>query len=547
MDESKKRPLEEGEGQLASKRAKVEPSETNAGEAEEAPAQMKSEEVSKDDDGNGAEGDQAPEISGDIATSSSGALPQGPDDAHMEDQERGYWYLGSWYPMTHEKPLPVGEGTGLVYDERMCDHVSLTDETHPESPMRIKSIYNMLVERKLAQRCIRVEAREATNDELRTVHSESYRQIVDAVKNLGEMPLKSLERMYDSIYLNKKSGEAARLSAGSTVEIVNQVVEGKLRNGVAVVRPPGHHAEQHASKGFCFFNNVAIAAKWAVEKLGVKRVLILDWDIHHGNGTQHMFEDDKRVLYYSVHRYDHGSFYPGSSDGGPRKVGNAPAEGYNMNVGWNGGGMGDGDYIGMFHQLLLPVAYEFAPQLVLISAGFDSARGDPLGGCDISPTGFAHMTHSLMALAQGKVVLVLEGGYNLSAISHSFAACTSVMLGDPPRMLGRLFPSKRATRAIRDTKRYHAPYWTCCSQGSGFELMRFPMPMNGGLDEEDDEEDEDYSEGGGKDEEEEEEDGEAAEGAEPKMETEAAPQAETEKREPDAADVDASKPENNAD
>mmetsp|Transcript_15075 Transcript_15075/g.28689 ORF Transcript_15075/g.28689 Transcript_15075/m.28689 type:complete len:412 (-) Transcript_15075:361-1596(-) len=408
--------------------------------------------------------------------------------------------------------------------------------------MRIKAIYSMLLERKLAQRCIRVDAREATNDELRSVHSESYRQVVAAVSHLKEHPLKALERMYDSIYLNSKSGMAARLSAGSTVEIVSRVVKGTLRNGVAVVRPPGHHAEQHASKGFCFFNNVAIAAKVAVEKLGVKRVFILDWDIHHGNGTQHMFEDDSRVLYYSVHRYDHGSFYPGSSDGGPRKVGNPPAEGYNMNVGWNGGGMGDGDYIGMFHQLLLPVAYEFAPQLVLISAGFDSARGDPLGGCDISPTGFAHMTHSLMALAQGKVVLVLEGGYNLSAISHSFAACTSVLLGDPPSMLGRMFPSKRANRAIRDTKRYHQRYWTCCNQATGYDQLRqfALLGANGGLEEEE-EEDKDYSEGvdggdGEEDDEDQDEDGEAEEGKEEQGENQAvasaAPAGEAEKVEP---------------
>ncbi|GAB5371869.1 hypothetical protein AAMO2058_001616900 [Amorphochlora amoebiformis] len=485
--ESKKRQIDNPDPQPPNKRVKTEENEHE----EDIPSVLEKEE-------GGDEKLHDEKVLGtDVATSSAGRDPEGTQLSSYAPPGagRGYYFMDEWRPVTHEEPLKVGTGTGLVYDERI--------------PMRIKSIYSMLLDKKLAHRCTRVEAREATVDELRTVHSESYRQVVSAIKNLGEMPLKTMERMYDSIYLNKKSGLAARISAGSTVEIVKRVVEGKLRNGVAVVRPPGHHAERHASKGFCFFNNVAIAAKVATDKLGVNRVLILDWDIHHGNGTQHMFEDDKKVLYFSVHRYDHGSFYPGSSDGGPRKVGNKPAEGYNMNVGWNGGGLGDGDYIGLFHQLLLPVAYEFSPQLILISAGFDSARGDPLGGCDISPNGFAHMTHALMGLAQGKVVMVLEGGYNLSAISQSFAACTAVLLGDPPKMLGRVFPSKKALRAMMDTKRYHAPYWMCCTRSASYEQPQFTLPgVNGGLND-DEEEDKDYS--GGEDEEEDDEDGEGEE------------------------------------
>jgi len=391
---------------------------------------------------------------------------------------------------THEPLLPVGHGTGLVYDARMCQHHSLTDDAHPESPLRIKAIYNMLVEKRLAERCVTVPSREATQEEICSVHSETYRQLVQALDKVPEKSSKSLERLYDSIYLNKRTGLAARISAGSTVELVTRIAQGKLKNGVAVVRPPGHHAERFSSKGFCFFNNVAIAARIAVDKLGLKRVLVLDWDIHHGNGTQHMFEDDKRIFYFSVHRYDHGRFYPSSVDGGPKEVGIDKAKGYNMNVGWNGGGMGDGDYLGVFHQLLLPVAYEFAPQLVIISAGFDSARGDPLGGCDISPAGFAHMTHSLMALAQGKIALVLEGGYDLSAISHSFAACTAVLLGDPPQMLGRISASKRATRSIHDTKRQHAPYWTCCAQSGIDRAPHFASIDKASLIEEEDEEEE---------------------------------------------------------
>ena len=437
----------------------------------------------------------------------AGSASDGPDaagdgsDGGRVENEDGKLYSkyppGSYFMgvSTEAKPThPVGKGTGLVYDDRMCMHYSTTDSDHPECPLRVKAIYQKLVDDGLAQRCVPVTAREATKQELLTVHSEAYRQVVVSTGKLRKPALETLETMYDSIYLNDKSGESARVSAGATVEMVTRVVQGQLRNGVAIVRPPGHHAERHQSKGFCLFNNVAIAAKVAVEKLGVKRVFVIDWDIHHGNGTQHMFEDDKRVFYFSAHRYDHGTFYPASPDGDPRKVGVEPARGYNMNVGWNSSGIGDGDYLGLWHQLLLPAAYEFAPELVLISAGFDSARGDPLGGCDISPTGFAHLTHSLMALAQGKCVLILEGGYNLSAISHSFAACTKILLGDPPPLLPSAHPRAPALRAIRSTKNAHAPYWTCCSEARTTDEFRYPKyfgSSNNGLGKDDEDEDDD--------------------------------------------------------
>ncbi|GCB81496.1 hypothetical protein scyTo_0022519, partial [Scyliorhinus torazame] len=182
-----------------------------------------------------------------------------------------------------------------------------------------------------------------------------------------------------------------------------------VQNGVALIRPPGHHAERDVACGFCFFNNVALAARFAQNLVGHKiKVLILDWDVHHGNGTQHMFEDDPSVLYISIHRYDNGSFFPNTEDADYTKVGIDAGEGFNVNIPWNGSKMGDAEYMTAFHRLVMPISYQFQPDLVLVSAGFDAAQGDPLGGCKVSPECYAHLTHMLLGLAGGRVVMALE-------------------------------------------------------------------------------------------------------------------------------------------
>ncbi|RHY97586.1 hypothetical protein DYB31_015341, partial [Aphanomyces astaci] len=208
-------------------------------------------------------------------------------------------------------------------------------------------------------------------------------------------------------YCCSDTGVAAHMSAGIVLSLVDKVVHGVARNGFAIVRPPGHHAEPTHAMGFCMFNNVAVAAAAAVAKFGLKRVLILDWDIHHGNGTEHMFEADPTVLYCSLHRYDdQGAFYPGT--GAPDSVGSGAGTGFNVNVGWPGGGVGDAEYLAAFDSLLMPIFRAYAPELVLVSAGFDSALGDPLGRCRLTPPGYAHLTHMLSSLAEGKIVLALE-------------------------------------------------------------------------------------------------------------------------------------------
>lgn len=365
-------------------------------------------------------------------------------------------------PPEVERPLPAAR-TGLVYDERMTEHYNMWDSQHPELPERVSRIFQRHGELRLTERCRRIPARGAEEEELSMCHSPAY---VETLKSTAGMKPRDLHRqggLYNSIYICSSSYACARLAAGSAFNAVQAVLEGQVQNAVAIVRPPGHHAESDMACGFCFFNSVALAARFAQRLAGrPMRVMILDWDVHHGNGTQHMFEEDPSVLYVSLHRYDHGSFFPSSEDADADRVGRGPGRGFTLNVPWNGPRMGDPEYLAAFHRLVLPVAYQFDPELVLVSAGFDAARGDPLGGCLVSPECYAHMTHLLLGLAGGRVVLVLEGGYNLVSISESMTMCTRTLLGDPLPELGRLrAPHPGALQSLARASAAHREYWSC--------------------------------------------------------------------------------------
>ncbi|XP_048253053.1 histone deacetylase 6-like isoform X2 [Haliotis rufescens] len=350
--------------------------------------------------------------------------------------------------------------TCMVFDADMRAHKNMSFKGHPERPDRISRIYNQHIEWGLYGRCLQVQSRLATEEELATVHSEAY---ISKIKDTTDKTQQELDNVMEwrmnSIFVCKDTYRCALLSCGSVLSVVDTVLSGKAQNGVAIVRPPGHHAECDKAMGFCFFNNVAVAVKYAQNKFGVKRILILDWDVHHGNGTQHQFQDDPSVLFISLHRYDNGGFYPASDDGNYTKVGSGDGTGYNINVSWSGGFMGDSEYISAFQQIVMPVAYEFAPDLVLVSAGFDAARGDPLGGYDITPAGYGHMTHMLSGLANGRVVVLLEGGYNLYSIAASMATCTSVLLGDQCPTMPAPQPCQNAVQTICDVLDVHQQYW----------------------------------------------------------------------------------------
>lgn len=191
------------------------------------------------------------------------------------------------------------------------------------------------------------------------------------------------------------------------------------------------------------------------------RVLIVDWDIHHGNGTQRKFENSRKVLYISLHRYEHGEFFPKSNDGNYTMVGEGRGEGFNINIPWNKHKMGDSDYIAAFQRIIMPIAYEFNPELVLVSAGFDAVVGDPIGHYNVTPEAYGYFTHWLSSLANGKIILCLEGGYNINSISHAMTMCTKALLGDPLPALhtaGKA-PSVSCIETIQNVWSVHRKYW----------------------------------------------------------------------------------------
>ncbi|XP_039296591.1 LOW QUALITY PROTEIN: histone deacetylase 4 [Nilaparvata lugens] len=367
--------------------------------------------------------------------------------------------------------------TGLAFDSLMLKHACVCGDNscHLEHGGRLQSVWARLGETGLVQRCERVRSRKASLEELQVCHSEAHvllfgtnplnRQKLDMNK-LSQLPIKSFVRLAcggvgvdsDTTWNELHTAPAARMAVGCVVELAMKTAMGDMKNGMAVVRPPGHHAETSQAMGFCFFNSVAIAARLLQQRLDLRRILIVDWDVHHGNGTQQMFYEDDRVLYVSLHRHDDGNFFPGT--GGPTECGAGAGLGFNVNVAWSGGlnpPMGDAEYLAAFRAIVMPIATQFAPDIVLVSAGFDAAAGHPppLGGYKLTPACFGYMTQQLMQLADKKVVLSLEGGYDLPAICDSAEECVRALLGDEPRPISdeelRRPPNQNAVETMQKT------------------------------------------------------------------------------------------------
>uniref|UniRef100_A0A3B5MUC9 Histone deacetylase domain-containing protein n=1 Tax=Xiphophorus couchianus TaxID=32473 RepID=A0A3B5MUC9_9TELE len=338
-------------------------------------------------------------------------------------------------------------GTALIYDEEMTKYKLLWVDPacKIEVPERLSVSYQALVRTGLSDRCVAVPPREASDAEILLVHSEEYLEGVKKTPHMTLEDLKEFTLQYGDVYFHPNIYHCAKLAAGSALQLVDSVMTGTVRNGMALVRPPGHHSMRSAASGFCVFNNVAIAARYAKQKHGAKRVLIVDWDIHHGQGVQYCFEDDPSVLYFSWHRYEHQKFWPNLRESDYDSVGKGSGAGFNINVPWNKVGMENSDYLSAFCHVLLPVAYEFCPDLVLVCAGFDSAVGDPEGEMCATPDIFAHLTHLLMNLAGGKLCAVLEGGYNLTSLAQSVCQTVQTLLGDPlPRLANLGSPCERS-------------------------------------------------------------------------------------------------------
>ncbi|XP_047428290.1 histone deacetylase 5 isoform X2 [Mugil cephalus] len=398
--------------------------------------------------------------------------------------------------------------TGLVYDSLMLKHQCVCGNAHihPEHAGRVQSIWSRLQETGLLGRCERIRGRKASLDEIQSVHSEFHtllygtsplnRHKLDHKKLLGPIS----QKMYavlpcggigvdsDTVWNEMHSSAAVRMAVGSVIELAFRVAAGELKNGFAVVRPPGHHAEESTAMGFCFFNSVAITAKLLQQKLGVGKILIVDWDIHHGNGTQQAFYSDPNVLYISLHRYDDGNFFPGS--GAPEEVGSGAGVGFNVNIAWTGGvepPMGDVEYLTAFRSVVMPIAQQFSPDVVLVSAGFDAVEGhqSPLGGYNVSAKCFGQLTQLLMGLAGGRVVMALEGGHDLTAICDASEACVSALLGDPCDSMFQWPQEKPCPKACASLERVieiQSKHWPCLqslSQTCGYCLVDSPLGAQG--------------------------------------------------------------------
>lgn len=334
----------------------------------------------------------------------------------------------------------------IAYDEAFLDHV---EHGHPERPERLIAIKEALAEAGYWDEDSFVLPRESSEDELRRVHNKDY----------VETTLKRLEQGHGHLdpdtYFSPGSRLAALRASGGAVDVARKVWTRDADVGLALVRPPGHHAEANRAAGFCIFNNISVAAASLLEE-GAERVMIFDWDVHHGNGTQHQYENRKDVFYISVHAWPH---YPGT--GLSHEVGSGEGEGFTANVPYPHGAS-DVDYADVMDRLVAPLARAYRPDILLISAGFDAHRNDLLGGMAMTEKGYAYLAAVMRDLAaelcRGRLVLFLEGGYDLKGISSSMVEVIRTIEGaEAKRPDGE--PNPRHSRIIDETIDHLRRFW----------------------------------------------------------------------------------------
>lgn len=310
--------------------------------------------------------------------------------------------------------------TGLVFSNEYLNHV--TGEGHPESPRRAEVVMKAFVDEGLVDKMERIPVRLATEEEVTRCHSPAYFKTAKADVHNGLSILST-----GDTNISERSFDVAMLAAGGVMNAVEQVVAGKLKNAFCVVRPPGHHATPAKGMGFCLFNNIAIGARHAQRKLGIGKVLIADWDVHHGNGTQDIFYEDGTVMFFDTHQ---SPWYPGTGDADEIGAGRG------LNCIINNpfpAGAGRKEILGAFEMRLVDAANKFKPDLVMLSAGFDSRAGDPLGNFQLINEDFIDLTKVVMHVARehagGRLVSVLEGGYNLRGLMKATVAHATTLIG----------------------------------------------------------------------------------------------------------------------
>lgn len=342
--------------------------------------------------------------------------------------------------------------TGIVRHHLYQEH--LAEFPHVESPQRLKVVYDMLDGADMAGQFVTISPRPATNEELSWVHSQAH------IERVAGTDGKSHVSLDPDTQTTPLSYQAAKLAVGGLFSLVDQIFDDAIENGFALVRPPGHHAERDRAMGFCLFNNVALGARYAMNTYGVKKVLIVDWDLHHGNATQNTFYTDPDVLYFSTHQYP---YYPGS--GGLGEVGRGDGMGFTINVPlWPG--HGDAEFFQIFKRILYPITSAFKPELIFVSAGFDTYVGDPLGGMNVTPQGYAAMTRLIMDIAKSyaseRVAITLEGGYHLNGLRESVRAVLKELVGDSILTAENLraFEKGSPPPIVEEVIRVQRPHWS---------------------------------------------------------------------------------------
>jgi acetoin utilization deacetylase AcuC-like enzyme len=318
--------------------------------------------------------------------------------------------------------MAVTRRVGVVENPRFLEHRAPYD--HPECPERLRPVHESIAER--AGELVPVPPREAEDDEILLAHGRDHLEGIRAAVRHAPAQLDP------DTYVSPESLSVARLAAGAAADLACAVAQGRLTAGFAAVRPPGHHAEPNRPMGFCLFNNVAIAARAVQRSEQLDRILIVDWDVHHGNGTQSLFEEDPSVLFFSTHQFP---YYPGTGAAGERGLGRGEGETVNVPL---PAACGDPEYVAAFQRLLVPVALRYRPQMILVSAGFDAHRADPLASMEVSEEGFHSMASVVRRLAdelcEGRVACVLEGGYATESLREGTRALLDVLLApEAPR------------------------------------------------------------------------------------------------------------------
>lgn len=364
--------------------------------------------------------------------------------------------------------------TGICYDERMNQHryvpASVKDYKCPEKPERIDRILKYLRDddfENIFPECVKIPSRMATKEELLLCHSEKY---IDSIlyeeeseeKEEEESEKKKKKKNYYFEYPQETS-LCCCLSCGCVLEMIDSILTNQVDNGFVVCRPPGHHALRSEPMGFCIFGNAAIAAKYAIQKYNLQKVLVIDWDVHHGNGTQDLLEHEKEVQFISIHE----DLFPNTGD--REYTGPKSNAGHVMNILFDKP-FGDVELLNAFNQLVVPVSIEYQPELILISCGFDMVRGDPLGKCKVHPETFGILTQLMMNIHHGKrLCLVLEGGYNLEQIPKCAYECLRVLQAkgrptkNPPNLKNNKLKSisKEGMNNILQSKIIHSKFWDC--------------------------------------------------------------------------------------